>query len=802
MKDTDNRGRAAHTPARGSRLRAAIRSSLFSQSAIGALALSAPLLAPQATAQQQASASGPERVLETVVVTARRREENLQDIPLSVQAFSTEEMERRGITDLEGVASYTAGLNYDDFVTAFNGLVTLRGLVQANIQNRVTNVAVFVDGLHVPRNYALDLGVDFARVEVVKGPQSALYGQNAFAGAINYVTVKPSLTEIEGDISGSVGMDDLQTVKGAISVPIIENKLAARAFFRQSEFDGNRDNNYPGASGDFEQVGGYDRDTWSLGVLFEPTDSLSVDLLYQETDRNEEMRPFYAAAGNTTTETLNCGPIVPATGSPNFWCGELPTSAEPFQRPNSTRPDGILVVPSDGAQIQSEIFRATVEYAINEDFSLRYIGGQVDAEATELTAPNSDPTQGFQTFQREGGINEFTSHEIRLAYEPNGPFSGEIGYFNSEVEDAFTFGLGFWLGGSERLEYDADGPLDISGLAIPFNFLDQTDETDAVFFALRYDFLDGLANVSVEGRYAEEDKKSVDVLSGGIEQGDSFTSFTPRISAEYQITPDTMLYASVAKGVKAGGFNGFTSSATPLTPEEQGFDPEENWTYEIGAKNMLFDGRLILNASAYYIDWRDMQVTSVPSNFDPNVITPGAVAPTIFLNVGDAENWGIELDGIGYITPELSVNYALSFGNPEFSDGTKWGQFVGLCDGVFCPADGDVSGNVLPRQSEEQVAVGMQYETDLAGLGFFARVDYTWQSRQYAESMNFGWVPERDNINASIGISGERWSVTAWGRNLADETYVTNTFYIGSLRRYVPALNDGLNAGVTATLTF
>lgn len=783
-------------------LRSAIRRSLLQHTALGAIALGLPLLATSAQAQEDNASQGA-RVLETVVVTARRREENLQDIPIAITAFSREAMERRGISDLEGVAAYTPGLNYDDFVTAFNGLITIRGLVQANIQNRVTNVAVFVDGLHIPRNYALDLGMDFERIEVVKGPQSALYGQNAFAGAINYVAVKPSLTEIEANITGTVGMDDMQGVRGSVSVPIIENMLAVRGFFGQAEFGGNRTNNYPGVSGDDAQVGGYDRDTYGLGVLFEPTEGLSFDLYYQKTERAEEIRPFYAASGNTTSAALNCGPILPATGSPNFWCGELPTTAAPFQTATSTRPDGLLAVPSPGAQIESEIFRATIQYAINDEFSLTYIGGKVDAEAIELTAPNDNPTAGFQTFQREGGINNFSSHEIRLAYQPDGPLSGEIGYFTSEVEDAFNFGLGFWLGGSPELVDTSTGPEDISGLAIPFNFLDQTDEINAVFFALRYDFMDGRANVSFEGRYAEEDKESIDVLSGGRVQNGSFDAFTPRISAEYQLSDDSMLYASVAKGVKAGGFNGFTASTTPLTEDEQAFDPEENWTYEIGSKNVLLDGRLILNASAYFIDWSDMQVTSVPSGFDPNAISPGSVAPTIFLNVGNAETLGIELEGVGYLTPDLSVSYAFSYANPEFSDGTKWGQFVGLCDDVFCPADGDVSGNTIARQSKMQTALGLQYETQISsGMGFFARVDYTYQSKQYIDQMNFGWAAARDNVNASIGLSGEHWSVMAWGRNLMDETYVTNSLYIGSLRRVVPALNDGLNAGITATLSF
>jgi len=226
-------------------LRYAIRRSVLQHAALLGVALSLPLLATTAQAQEEVTAER-EQVLEAIVVTARRMEENVQDVPIAITSFSGEGMERRGITDLEGVAAYTAGLNYDDFVTAFNGLVTLRGLVQANIQNRVTNVAVFTDGLHIPRNYAIDLGVDFERVEVVKGPQSALYGQNAFAGAINYVTVKPSLTDFEASISGTAGMDDLQGIKGSISVPIIQDKLAARAFIGQSEFDGNRTNSFPG----------------------------------------------------------------------------------------------------------------------------------------------------------------------------------------------------------------------------------------------------------------------------------------------------------------------------------------------------------------------------------------------------------------------------------------------------------------------------------------------------------------------------------------------------------------------------
>ncbi len=168
--------------------------------------------------------------LEEIVVTARKREENLQDVPLSITALTSADFERRSISDLEGISDFTAGLNFEDFSTTFNGVLTIRGLVQANVQNRVQNVAVFLDGAYIPRNYSIDIGLmDLERVEVVKGPQSSLYGQNAFAGAINYVSRKPSLTDYEARGTTTVGTDGRLDFKAAVGVPLVEDRFALRA---------------------------------------------------------------------------------------------------------------------------------------------------------------------------------------------------------------------------------------------------------------------------------------------------------------------------------------------------------------------------------------------------------------------------------------------------------------------------------------------------------------------------------------------------------------------------------------------
>ncbi len=346
------------------------------------------------------------------------------------------------------------------------------------------------------------------------------------------------------------------------------------------------------------------------------------------------------------------------------------------------------------------------------------------------------------------------------------------------------------------------GILDTTGFFIPLRNFVVDESTDAFFGRASYDINDR-TSISAEFRYSSVDVNFFDNVANLVPQVSDYDAFTPRLTVEHRLSDDSLLYASAAKGVKAGGFNGFVAGPVTLLPAEQTFDEEENWTYEIGSKNVLMDGRLVLNAALYMVDWSQMQITSLPSNFDTDNIMPGTVAPTVFLNVGDVSSWGIEVDGHYDFNDQWSLDFAVSTSNPEFDSGTKWGQFVGICDDIFCPADGDVGGRTLPRQTKTQWAVGAQYETALSnGLNFFVRSDLTYQSKRYVDAMNFAYSPERYLLSASAGIQGDNWSVTAWGENLADETYVTSSLFIVQFYRYGPAVNDGRTYGITATYDF
>ena len=230
--------------------------------------------------------------LDEVVVTARRAEERLKDVPLAVTALTSSQLENKSISGLAAVSQYTPGLKFADFVTAFNNTITLRGLQQVSVQNPIGNVAVFLDGVYIQRNYMVNAALgDYERIEVVKGPQSALYGQNAFAGAVNYVTKKPT-NEFTANILATVGNGGKREVQGGIGGPIIKDKLMGRFYAGGSEFDGVWDNNFPGVTGRNRHIGGHSRRAASAALRFTPTENLTFDASYTWNRQYSEIRQY------------------------------------------------------------------------------------------------------------------------------------------------------------------------------------------------------------------------------------------------------------------------------------------------------------------------------------------------------------------------------------------------------------------------------------------------------------------------------------------------------------------------------
>lgn len=779
-----------------------------------------------------AAAQDSAAVFEEIVVTARKTEERLQDVPLSVTAFTATEMTRRGIDQLEDVARLTPGLVFEDFATTFNAVPSIRGLNQINTQAAVQNVSTFIDGVYLQRNYGIDVGLaDMQRIEIVKGPQSALYGQNAFAGAINYVLATPGdKFEALGQLTGGNG--GRFDVKVAAGGPLVEDKLGLRASYARTKYDGRWRNNFPNVAGtSAERVGGHKNESYSVVASFTPVEELKIDATYLKTKREAEIRASFGVAANDPQVQLNCGPFLNTTAfnaagipqttanSPRYICGEISENPLTYFKPGAPRVAGVSIAPSPPTTTDSDFYRIAASYDVTDDIAVNYLFGRVEAQATELsvsainhiTPSNTVPFGRTLQGQTQGGINELESHEARIDYAPDGPFQAKVGYYHSEVQDDFLFA-------SRRIPpaipftVATSGPLDRTPWTTILRSATQKDRTTAIFGQGSYAF--GDFKFTAEARKQWDNKGLIDNIGAAI-LGGKFSSFTPRVTAEYQLADESKLYASAAKGVKAGGFNGAAVGSgvtfTRLLLSEQAFDDESNWTYEIGSKNTFLDGRWILNANVFYVDWKQLQISSVPSNAP---ITPGQAPPVIFLNLGAAESYGLEADGAFAATDNLTFNYSLSLIDPTYKKGTKSTRFANaagttpgavgtFCDNIICPADGEVGGKVQPRVAKYQGVLGAAWTAPINdSIDYYLRGDVSYQSKLYVDEMNLGWTSSRTLVNASVGLTTDNMELQIWAKNLMGSTYLANSLFIIQFGSYTPSYGEKRTVGATLTLRY
>lgn len=770
-------------------------------------------LLPGFTAAQNAGPVGANS-REELTVTARRVEENLQDVPIAVSAFTEQELTRRNLRELEDIALATSGFSFEDYGGGF-GVPVVRGGSQLRIQDLDQTTSVFLDGVFIPRQYMVDFGtVGFERVEVIKGPQSALFGRNAFLGAVNYVSGGPT-EELEIDIRGTLGSDRRNDISGEISGPILGDYLGGRVIAAYSEFDGTWPNNHPNAGINFDNngtsgnLGGFENTTIGVNLESSPIEQLQLEFDYYRSERFQEMQA--SARLESSANDLNCSFDPAFQGGRNrLFCGELPLMFDPL--PGGSAPGSTVVVDPRGyfLDVKTDFYHLGADIEITENWGLVYELGRSDSETKAAGAGDRDPVAGsFNPFNpatpvnyfgtTPSGTNEFTSHEIRLEFN-QGPWTAFVGYFTSEIDDFASNDLILapLLDTTPFVIDPVNGP---SG--VPFFTLSSAAtlvDTDAFFGRVGWTSPSGRWNLAAEARYADEEKRldsDTDTTADGIFR-DSWTAFTPRFTVDYRLTDYQMLYASIAKGAKSGGFNDVV-----FDESQRSFDPDENWTYEIGSKNEWLDGELRLNAAVFYTDWQDLQISSTPLGDIPPGIT---VLPTVVDNTGGAEIWGIELDGAWLATEMLSFDYAMSLTSAEYSGGSRSLRIanIGACDGITCPANGDISGNKLQRQPAFQASVGAALQGEWSGdWQWYLRGDVAHQSKQYVDELNLATISERTLVNTRFELTRGQWTAALWAQNLFDERYVANSFFLANANgtSYVPIFGQQRTFGLTVSFS-
>ena len=838
--------------------------------------------------------------LEEIVVTARKRSESIQEVPLSVTPFSAEDLEQRGFSGLDDIAAATPGFTFEAFQSGgAHGNAVIRGLAQQFTTSRIQNVSFFLDGVYLQRQSMLDLGmIDMERVEVVKGPQNALYGRNAFAGAVNYITLRPGaqpggyLMATIGDngreqyrLSASGPLDDSQTLFGKFSAGV-------------SNYDGHTKNNHPVANADPAgenvrgNLGGHDDETFSLSLAWEPLAELRTRIGYYSSEMIHETSPGYSISGVNTarfgmrTEAqndLNCNTAtVPDIGLPSpthnrtgytLWCGELPNYASDVAERTV---DGIVVDPrAVGFVGKTRALTFSLDYDITDSLTAYYLFGNADHSsytdggtsdedplvgrgmltnaAVYLLDPSSEEAYTFANTASSRPNSELKSfsHELRFDWELNPAIRTSFGAYYSVVEDEE------WTSLFINDLCNADTPENIANCNLPLrhpnSLADQTiltmgtaydqfvrqhggvnrgewtafkDEISALFASVTIDITDTL-QTTLEARYTLESKEVerytdsfmlgyqetvtynlpedpvMPLFANSIESSlvvpydsEDYAYFTPRGIINWAFADDSMVYASVAMGVKSGGFNNADD------PADLTYDEAENWTYEVGTKNQFFGRALTLNGAVYFIDWSGLQGGVPPSE-------AGLSTSDIITNIGGASSLGVELESRLHLPYGFSMDLGLTWNEATYDDEVKYaageqedGAFH--CDGVTCAADGSIGGNQLARTSKTQGTLGINYNTYLYGWDVMARLDTSYQSKQYLTPLNVGWVPDRQLYNGSFNVASPdgRWEVLGWVKNLTDEDYPSSAFVLGVFNQYLVGKGPGRTWGAALKFKF
>jgi outer membrane receptor protein involved in Fe transport len=755
-----------------------------------------------------------------IVVTTRRREENLQDIPVAVSSFSADEIEKQGISSTADVVKLVPGVQFDQGFSAADTRISIRGI---NSERGRTSAAVLVDGIDVSGENVTAGGgssllntrlMDLERVEVVKGPQSALYGRNAFAGAISYITRQPSMTGMEAKLSADIADYSTYDVRAAVSGPVIADKLAIGVNLGWYESDGyysNHNTAVPAANGD---LNGGDSHGARLVAVFLPTDSLKItgSVSYSETDSDPRA---VAKVGNANTFYL-MGQQLPAGTPADFsfmgtmdygqWLGTVGSVNESDVALSVSERTGMAFAGSTDETLLSylkldwdlgtTIFKSTTSYLSNDatlDEDVEYQDGTgtvfmgVGLSLANEYRDSTDTDYFNQEFtiesKDEGRWNWLAG--ISGFWEDTHNVDESTGWFN---DPNIVFVPGFC--GSNPFQFACSYAASaVAGT--PAKTIDRDTFSWSAFGLVGFDITDQL-RLTVEARYIDDEievstNTSIDRVSQYIfnlpidfsfgapptlPATDTVNSDTinPRVALDYKITDDVMVYGSVAKGTKPAGFG----TSQFATPQNARVDQEKLWAYELGTKTAWLDGSLQANVAIFFNDYTDRQVGVTVT--DPN--TGWAAAGIV--NAAEAETKGVELELVWRATEALTLGAGYAYTDAEWTD-FNYSKIRANSGGVnekdmaICGnAQGDCSGADIAGIPENALILQANYTRQLAGdMSWYLNAAGQYQDeRALYDRVNTAYVDSFWNVDAQLGIQTDQWLVELYATNLFDDDTV------------------------------
>ena len=724
--------------------------------------------------------------LEEVIVTATKRAEPVMDVPLAITAISGEMIRDTNLDDIKDLVAYTPGVTGNS-KDSFIDYISIRGIQTNDFGiGGDPSVGLYKNGFYQGRNGAAVTSLyDIDSAEILRGPQGFLFGRGAISGAMNIHTTKPNTDDVNGYLELDAGEHDRLVTEGAINVPV-GDKLAFRLAGYHSEEDGYVKNVFPGAAG--HRLIKHDKDAVRLSGLFE-SDRLQVNLMLEYEDRDQS-GSIYVPTGQG-----------PGYDNLSEIYGDLGYPAAD----NKINADMGL-----GNRDNGKIYSASLQVDYDFDFAtLTSLTGYKDHDFDYAEDFDGLPLVLNSYSQDQDG--DYFEQELRLVSNGKGPLSWYAGvsyykehinakfkqemaedlwcsaywaYYETSCEDLFAYYKDYAADypGGEYVQYFFDyfGTFDWegspSGTMLDTNRAKGTYEGYAAYLDLGYDFNDKWdASLGVRYTYDEKDFSNkvlpanspvlgnraalgFSTPEGKIDDSKDWDEFTPRAIVNYHPSDETLLFGSVTRGYKSGGFNtfgttpplefGFTE-ATPDAYKPAAFDPETSWSYELGYKGTVNEGNTQLTANVFYYTYDDLQTTYEEG-------------PLLFAeNVGEVKGWGFEGSLNHRFGDYVVLNTGLAWFDSDANDVQKICGGLDSCEGESLPWAPEWSGHIVLNGSYPL------FDGEMFGIAA-----YNFQDDQQG-----GFEPDSVDVdsygvlNLSLGYRADWWSVSAYVENVTDEYY-------------------------------
>ena len=685
--------------------------------------------------------------LEEIVVTARKRAETLEESPVSVRAFTADEIEAAGIETPRDFINLTPNVTLVETQNAGNAFINVRGISQA--RNSEMSVAVLVDGVLManPAQFTQQL-FDIQQVEVLRGPQGALYGRNAIGGAITIVTQSPG-EELAGQIELGADSGPGFTARGSVSGPIGDSDAwKFRASASYVDTDGYIENTLLGAEADpYKDVSA------RLKLLYEPSDTFSTDFRIS-TSMLDSQALYFKIAAEADDTSLDVRVNNPGVNERDIFNASLK-----------------LEWATDKGT-----FTSITAY---DDLEELLTGDQYDFLPRESSWLNGPFTDGFGDFVRS--LTGDTVVDLsQTQYLESDAVSQEFRYI-SPAEEPFRWIVGAYAIATDRYistgnQIDrGNGVFPVYKTPRPSVFVDPTDPSPqlgllvdaqdnfawAVFGEIAYDFSETLEG-SLSLRYDEDERENTtlteplyDPTGGIVTQGEvrkkTWDELQPKVTLRYRPSNDTTIYGGFSRGFRSGGFNQSGVGAAVIEPGvEDLFDAQVADTYEIGLKSVFAEGRFTTALSAYYTDFENAYFFF----FDPGTSTQNLGG------IPEVEYIGFEFEGNAILNDYLTGYFGFGYTDSD----------------IKRAADSADNGNQAPLVTENTINLGGQFRYPVSFGGGDAeavvRLDFQRMGDTWWDPGNISKRSAVNLVDMRVGLDiPDNWTLTLWAKNLFDEEY-------------------------------